>query len=87
MAWTDPLEHIIWWTGDMRFGTWNVTSLYSTVSLPTVAMELARCKLYLVGVQEVEWNTGGTARAGNCFFFYGKGNNLHHLGTGFWKLE
>ena len=37
--------------------------------LAAVATELARCKLYLVGVQEVGRNTWGTARAGNCIFF------------------
>jgi exonuclease III len=49
----------------MRFVTWNVTSLYSRVSLSTFATELARCKSDLVGVQEVRWDKGGTVRAGN----------------------
>jgi len=30
---------------DMRFGTWNVRSLYRAGSLKTVASELARYKL------------------------------------------
>jgi hypothetical protein len=42
----------------MRFGTWNVRSLYSAGSLKTVWRELARCKLDLVGVQEVRWEGG-----------------------------
>jgi hypothetical protein len=37
----------------MRFGTWNVRSLYRAGSLVTVSRELARYKLNLVGVQEV----------------------------------
>ena len=37
---------------DMRFGTWNVRNLYRSGSL-TIARELARYKLVLVGVQEV----------------------------------
>jgi hypothetical protein len=37
---------------DMRFGTWNVRSLYRAGSLKTVARELGECKLDLVGVQE-----------------------------------
>jgi len=53
----------------MRFGTWNVRSLYRSVSLTTVATELANCKLDLVGVKEVRWEKGGTVRAGHYNFF------------------
>jgi exonuclease III len=49
----------------MRFGTWNVRSLYRSGSLMTVARELARYKFDLVGVQEVRWDKGGTVRAGD----------------------
>jgi hypothetical protein len=49
----------------------------------TVDRELARYKLNLVGVQEVWWEKGGTVRAGDCTFFYGKGNESHQLGTDF----
>jgi hypothetical protein len=38
---------------DMRFGTRNVRRLYRAGSLMTVSRELARCKLKLVGVQNV----------------------------------
>jgi hypothetical protein len=34
----------------------------------TVAEELARYKLDLVGVQEVRWDKGGTIRAGIIIF-------------------
>ena len=48
----------------------------------TVARELARYKLGLMGVQEVTWEKGGTIRAGDYIYiyiyiyiiFYGKGN-------------
>jgi hypothetical protein len=35
-----------------------------------------------VGVPEVRWNEGGTIRAGNYTFSYGKGNEDHQLGIG-----
>ena len=65
----------------MKIGTWNVRSLYSTGSLKAAARELARYELD-VGVQEVRWDKGGTVRAGDYNFFYGKGNDNHQLGTG-----
>jgi hypothetical protein len=36
-----------------------------------------------VGVQGVRWDGGGTERAGEYKFFYGKGNENHESGTGF----
>jgi hypothetical protein len=36
-----------------------------------------------VGVQEVRWDGGRTERAGEYTFFYGKWNENHELGTGF----
>jgi exonuclease III len=56
----------------MRFGTWNVRSLYRSRSLMTVAWELARYKLDLVGVQEVRWDKGGTVRAGIILLYMEK---------------
>jgi hypothetical protein len=47
----------------MRFGTWNVKSLYRIGSLKTVARELGKYRLDLVDVQEVRWEKGATERA------------------------
>jgi exonuclease III len=66
----------------MRFVTRNVRSLYRIGSLKTVARELQKYKLDLVGVQEVRWEKGGTERAEDCTFFLGQGNGDHQLGTG-----
>jgi hypothetical protein len=67
----------------MSFGTWNIRSMYRSGSLMTVAKELAKYKLDLVGVWEVRWDKEGTVRTGEYTFFYGKGQESHQLGTGF----
>ena len=57
-AWTDPSVRRKQWKRDIRFGTWNERSLYRCGSLTTVASELARYKLDLVGVQEFRRDKG-----------------------------
>jgi hypothetical protein len=58
---------------DMRFGSWNIISLYRAGSLLTVATEIAQYKLDLVGVQEVRWDRGGTEPAGEYTFLIERG--------------
>jgi len=53
----------------MKIGTWKVMSLYRAGSFKAAARELVRCKLDVVGVQEVRWDKGGTVGAGNYYFF------------------
>jgi exonuclease III len=59
---------------DMRFGTWNVKSLYRAGSLTTVARELA--KLDLQGVQEVRWDRGETNQQTIIHFSMEKGMRI-----------
>jgi hypothetical protein len=61
---------------DMRFGTWNLRSLYRSGSLMMVSRELARYKLDLVGVQEVRWEGGGTEPAGEYPFSGSAGGQM-----------
>jgi hypothetical protein len=68
---------------DMRFGLWNVRSLYRAATLMTVSRELSRYKLDLAGVQEVRWGGSGTETDGEYTFFYVKGNEFHELDTFF----
>ena len=62
----------------MRFGTWNVRSLYRAVSLTAAVRKLASYKLVLVDVEEVRWDKMGTVRAGDYEFFYGKGTTINN---------
>ena len=66
----------------MKLGTWNVRSLYRAGSLKAATRELGRNNLDVVRVQ-VRWDKGGTVRERDYDFFYGKGNDNHQLGTGF----
>jgi hypothetical protein len=57
----------------VRFGTWNERSVYRTDSLVTVAKEILKYKLDLMGVQEVRWDRGGTEPEGEHTSFLWKG--------------
>jgi hypothetical protein len=56
----------------MRFGIWNVRSLYRVGAIKSVVRELEKYKLDLVGVQKVRWEGEGYQTADNCTFFYEK---------------
>jgi hypothetical protein len=60
----------------MRFGSWNIRSLYRVGAIKSVVGELKMCKLDLVGVQEVRWEGEGYQTADNCTLHY---STLHYF--------
>jgi hypothetical protein len=60
----------------MRFGMWNIRSLFRAGSIMTVLRELSRYKLDLVGVQ-----VNNTKPSGEYTLLYGRGIENHDLGT------
>jgi hypothetical protein len=62
---------------------WNVRRQYRAGSIMTVVIEISKYKVDLLGVQEVRWDIGGTKPASKYTFSFGKGNENHGLGTGF----
>jgi len=65
----------------MRFDMWNVTSLYRSGSLITVARELARYKLDLVGVQEVYVGKNGARTKQGIIFSISKREQKLSIGN------
>jgi hypothetical protein len=49
----------------MRFGMWNVRSLYRAGSLMTAAKEISKYKLDLVGMHEVRRDRGANNQKAN----------------------
>ena len=84
------LEARVWWTEyckmGMRFRTWNVRSLHRSGSLKTVAGELVKCRLQLMGVWEVRWYKDVTEPTEDYIFFYRTGN-CHQLQKGVLVLK
>ena len=64
----------------MRFGTWNVRSLYRAGTLGLVTSKIDKYRMDLVGVQEVRWEGSGTLQSRNYTLFYVEGNTNHQPG-------
>jgi hypothetical protein len=54
----------------MRFGAWNVRSLYRVGAIKSVVGELKKYKLDLVGVQEDRWEGEGYQIVDFYTFFF-----------------
>jgi exonuclease III len=67
----------------MRFGIWNVRSLFRAGAIKSVVGELEKYKLDFLGLQEVGWEGEGYQMADKYTLSYGKGNVNNQVGTGF----
>jgi hypothetical protein len=54
----------------MRFGTWNVRSMYRPRPLTTVARKVVKYRLDSVGKQEVGWDKGGATQERIILFLW-----------------
>jgi len=65
---------------DMRFGTWNVRSLYRKCLLKAGASELAKYDLDREAIKGVRFVEGGCQPADDYIHLHGNGNANYHLG-------
>jgi len=63
----------------VKFGIWNIKSLYRASSLTTVGSKLAKYNLDLVAIQETRWDKVGSQPADDYTFFFENwnDNSLH----------
>jgi len=71
----------------VRFGTWNVRSLYRAGSFTAAGRVLATYKLDLVGVQGDSWDKGGTIREGDYNFSNRKETKSSIFNRIFWTSQ
>lgn len=41
---------------ELRFGTWNVRSLYETAEAKNLVNEISKNKIHILAIQETRWN-------------------------------
>jgi len=81
-TWTNSLSRSKQLKKDMRFGIWNVRSLCRLDTIKSVVGELQKCKLDLVGVQEIKYE-GGISNRRYLYIFMEKGMLITTYKQGF----
>jgi len=67
--------------GILRFGTWNIRTLYKPGSLKYVLKEINRYSVDIVRLQEIRWPGSGNLKSENMtVFFSGKNNGNTRMG-------
>jgi hypothetical protein len=61
---------------NVRFGTWNVRSMYRAGSLRAVAEEISKYTSDLVGVKEICWDEVAQNQQANIHFSMEKGMEI-----------
>ncbi|XP_042911563.1 uncharacterized protein [Parasteatoda tepidariorum] len=67
----------------MKFGTWNILSLYRTEALQMLLQQLDECKIDLTAIQEIRWAGKEVINKRNHTVFFSCHPDHHKEGTGF----
>lgn len=71
------------WKSALRFGTWNVRTLFKPGAVGTVVKEIERYKLGVVALQEMRWKNTGSMQISNTTLFFGACDGRRQTGSGF----
>ncbi|XP_029344207.1 uncharacterized protein LOC115033855 [Acyrthosiphon pisum] len=71
------------WKSALRFGTWNVRTLFKPGAVGTVVKEIERYKLGVVALQEMRWQDTGSMQISNITLFFGACDGRRQAGSGF----
>lgn len=70
-------------TNDLRFGTWNVLSLFRTGAVKQLQRQCDKYGLDILAIQEIRWRESNIADFGNYTFFNSASSCRNTHGTGF----
>lgn len=71
------------WKSALRFGTWNIRTLFKPGAFRTLVDEVEKYRLGIVALQELRWSDTGLMQLKNTTLFYGACDNRRLGGSGF----